>query len=59
MGRIWNENGKIAANFSWGGHEYRNNIGSIQVLFEMDERVRGFDYKVTILFSPTCKTLPV
>jgi hypothetical protein len=31
MGRIWNNNGKIAASFSWGGHEYRNNIGSIQV----------------------------
>ncbi|KAI6229895.1 MFP2b [Aphelenchoides fujianensis] len=44
MGRIWNEGGKIAANFSWGGHEYRNNIGSLQVLFEMPEHVRGFDY---------------
>ena len=31
MGRIWNNNGKIAANFSWGGNEYKNNIGSIQV----------------------------
>jgi len=44
MGRIWNEGGKIAACFSWGGHEYRNNIGSLQVLFEMPEHVRGFDY---------------
>ncbi|KAK0405697.1 hypothetical protein QR680_018145 [Steinernema hermaphroditum] len=44
MGRIWNEGGKIAANFSWGGHEYRSNIGSLQVLFEMPEHVRGFDY---------------
>ena len=31
MGRIWNENGKIAASFSWGGHEYRTKVGSIQV----------------------------
>ncbi|KAI6227404.1 MFP2b [Aphelenchoides fujianensis] len=44
MGRIWNEGGKIAACFSWGGHEYRNNIGSLQVLFELPEHVRGFDY---------------
>ncbi|KAI6171562.1 MFP2b [Aphelenchoides bicaudatus] len=39
MGRIWNEGGKIAANFGWGGHEYKG-----QILFEMSERVRGFDY---------------
>ncbi|CAD5217977.1 unnamed protein product [Bursaphelenchus xylophilus] len=44
MGRIWNEGGKIAANFGWGGHEYKKNIGSIQVLFELPEHVRGFDY---------------
>jgi len=45
MGRIYKDaNGKIAANFGWGGHEYKNNIGSIQVLFEMPEHVRGFDY---------------
>lgn len=31
MGRVWNENGKIAANFSWHGNEYKTNIGSIQV----------------------------
>jgi len=44
MGRIWNENGKIAANFGWFGNEYKKNIGSIQVLYEMPENVRGFDY---------------
>ena len=33
MGRIWNEGGKIAANFGWGGNEYKQNIGSIQVGF--------------------------
>jgi len=33
MGRIWNDKGKIAACFSWGGHEYRSKIGSIQVRF--------------------------
>jgi len=45
MGRVWKDaNGKIAANFSWGGHEYKNNIGSLQILFELPEAVRGFDY---------------
>ncbi|CAD5214702.1 unnamed protein product [Bursaphelenchus okinawaensis] len=44
MGRIWNEGGKIAADFGWGGHEYKKNIGSLQVLFELPEHVRGFDY---------------
>uniref|UniRef100_A0AC34RDK5 C2H2-type domain-containing protein n=1 Tax=Panagrolaimus sp. JU765 TaxID=591449 RepID=A0AC34RDK5_9BILA len=45
MGRIWNEGGKIAANFSWGGHEYRNNIGPFQILVELPESVRGVDYE--------------
>uniref|UniRef100_A0A915CMK5 Uncharacterized protein n=1 Tax=Ditylenchus dipsaci TaxID=166011 RepID=A0A915CMK5_9BILA len=27
-----------------GGHEYRKNIGSLQILFELPEHVRGFDY---------------
>uniref|UniRef100_A0A915CTJ9 Uncharacterized protein n=1 Tax=Ditylenchus dipsaci TaxID=166011 RepID=A0A915CTJ9_9BILA len=44
MGRIWNDKGKIAACFSLGGHEYRNSIGSIQVLLDLPERVRGYDY---------------
>ncbi|KAH7700775.1 MFP2 proteinb, partial [Aphelenchoides avenae] len=35
---------QIAASFSWGGHEYRTKVGSIQVLFESPEHVRGFDY---------------
>ncbi|GMR54875.1 hypothetical protein PMAYCL1PPCAC_25070, partial [Pristionchus mayeri] len=44
MGRVWNEGGKIAANFSWNGKEFKTNIGSIQILFELSEHVRGFDY---------------
>lgn len=44
MGRVWNDNGKIAASFSWGGNDYRGNIGSLQILFELPEHVRGFDY---------------
>lgn len=44
MGRIWNNGGKIAANFSWGGHEYKTHIGSIQILFELADHVAGFDY---------------
>jgi len=31
MGRIWNNGGKIAANFCWGGNEYKDKIGSMQV----------------------------
>ncbi|MCP9260816.1 hypothetical protein DINM_003966 [Dirofilaria immitis] len=44
MGRIWNDGGKIAVYFGWGGHEYRKNIGSIQILFELPEQIRDFDY---------------
>jgi hypothetical protein len=33
MGRIWNNGGKIAANFGWGGNEYKNKIGSMQASF--------------------------
>jgi hypothetical protein len=44
FGRIWNENGKIAANFGWFNNEYKTNIGSIQILVEMSENIRGFDY---------------
>lgn len=44
MGRVWNDEGKIAASFSWFKNEYRNNIGSLQILFELPEQVRGFDY---------------
>uniref|UniRef100_A0A915PUR0 GNAT family N-acetyltransferase n=1 Tax=Setaria digitata TaxID=48799 RepID=A0A915PUR0_9BILA len=42
--RIWNDGDKIAAYFGWDGHEYRKNIGSIQVFFEFPEQIRGFDY---------------
>ncbi len=31
MGRVWNDNGKVAACFCWGGHEYRGDVGSVQV----------------------------
>ncbi|MFH4973396.1 hypothetical protein AB6A40_000105 [Gnathostoma spinigerum] len=44
MGRVWNDGGKIKACFGWGGHEYRQNIGSIQLLFELPDEIRGFDY---------------
>jgi len=32
FGRVWNANGVLACCFSWGGHEYRSNVGSCQVL---------------------------
>ncbi|CAD6195217.1 unnamed protein product [Caenorhabditis auriculariae] len=44
MGRVWNENGKVAANFSWFNNEYCKNVGSIQLLVHLSEHVRGFDY---------------
>ncbi|KIH42995.1 hypothetical protein ANCDUO_27013, partial [Ancylostoma duodenale] len=44
MGRVWNENGKVAANFCWNKNEYKGNVGSIQVLVHLSEHVRGFDY---------------
>ncbi|KAK6746542.1 hypothetical protein RB195_000051 [Necator americanus] len=44
MGRIWNEGGKVAANFCWNKNEYKGNVGSIQVLVHLSEHVRGFDY---------------
>nr|CAD2189244.1 unnamed protein product [Meloidogyne enterolobii] len=44
MGRIWNNNGKVAAAFGWNGKAFVDNIGSIQVLVDLPERVRGYDY---------------
>ncbi|MCP9260181.1 hypothetical protein DINM_003272 [Dirofilaria immitis] len=45
MGRIWKDkNGKVAAAFGWNGHEYRDKIGSLQVLIELGEHIRGYDY---------------
>lgn len=44
MGRIWNNNGKVAAAFGWGGKAFTDQIGSIQVLCELPDHVRGFDY---------------
>lgn len=37
MGRIWNEKGVVAASFSWGGHDYRTKIGSIQVFYNFSK----------------------
>ncbi|CAD6194626.1 unnamed protein product [Caenorhabditis auriculariae] len=44
MGRVWNNNGKVAACFSWFNNEYKKNVGSFQVLVHLSEHVRGFDY---------------
>ncbi|VDM10870.1 unnamed protein product [Wuchereria bancrofti] len=45
MGRIWKDsNGKVAAAFGWNGHEYRDKVGSLQVLVELGQHVRGYDY---------------
>uniref|UniRef100_A0AC34RGR2 C2H2-type domain-containing protein n=1 Tax=Panagrolaimus sp. JU765 TaxID=591449 RepID=A0AC34RGR2_9BILA len=45
IGHIWNEGGKIAANFSWNGHEYRDKIGSLQILVELPQSITGFTYE--------------
>ena len=34
----------MAAAFGWGGKAFTDNIGSIQLLVELPEHVRGFDY---------------
>jgi hypothetical protein len=44
MGRVWNDGGKIAAAFGWNKNEYLNNIGTVQVLAELSDHARGFDY---------------
>lgn len=44
MGRVWNDNGKVAAAFGWFGKEYREKVGSLQVLVELSDNIRGFDY---------------
>ncbi|VDN06646.1 unnamed protein product [Thelazia callipaeda] len=44
MGRIWNNNGKIAACFGWNNNEYRDNVGSLQILVELPDFIRGYDY---------------
>ncbi|KHN88254.1 hypothetical protein Tcan_05717 [Toxocara canis] len=44
MGRIWNENGRIAASFGWFNNEYSTKVGSLQVLVQLSDFVRGFDY---------------
>uniref|UniRef100_A0A915PU87 P40 n=1 Tax=Setaria digitata TaxID=48799 RepID=A0A915PU87_9BILA len=44
MGRIWNNNGKVAACFGWNNNEYREKVGSLQILVELPDFVRGYDY---------------
>ncbi|EYC46283.1 hypothetical protein Y032_0402g805 [Ancylostoma ceylanicum] len=44
MGRVWNEDGKVAANFCWHNNEYKGDVGSIQLLVHRAEFVRGYDY---------------
>ncbi|ULU05775.1 hypothetical protein L3Y34_018009 [Caenorhabditis briggsae] len=44
MGRVWNENGKVAANFSWFNNEYSKNVGSIQLLVRLGPHVVGYEY---------------
>jgi hypothetical protein len=34
----------VAAAFGWNGKAFTSNIGSIQVLVDLPEQVRGFDY---------------
>ncbi|MFH4977128.1 hypothetical protein AB6A40_003837 [Gnathostoma spinigerum] len=45
MGRVWNKNGKVAAAFGWFNNEYRDKVGSLQVLVELGYNIRGFDYR--------------
>lgn len=35
---------KVAAAFGWFGKEYREKVGSLQVLVELSDNIRGFDY---------------
>lgn len=35
---------QVAAAFGWGGKAFTDNIGSVQVLSELPDQVRGFDY---------------
>uniref|UniRef100_A0A1I7URB9 DUF3421 domain-containing protein n=1 Tax=Caenorhabditis tropicalis TaxID=1561998 RepID=A0A1I7URB9_9PELO len=44
MGRVWNEGGKVAANFSWFNNEYCKNVGSIQLLVRLGPHVVGYEY---------------
>ncbi|CAL2040085.1 hypothetical protein CAEBREN_24196 [Caenorhabditis brenneri] len=44
MGRVWNEGGKVAANFSWFNNEYSKNVGSIQLLVRLGPHVVGYEY---------------
>lgn len=45
MGRVWNEGGKVAATFGWFNNEYKGNVGSIQLLVELSDNVRGYDFE--------------
>ncbi|KAF1756854.1 hypothetical protein GCK72_013308 [Caenorhabditis remanei] len=44
MGRVWNEGGKVAANFSWFNNEYCKGVGSIQLLVRLGPHVVGYEY---------------
>ena len=35
---------QVAAAFGWNGKAFTDNIGSIQVLVDLPEQVRGYDY---------------
>jgi len=65
FGRVWNQDGKIAANFGWFGNEYRNQVGSkIYLLVDLPENVRGFDYAwkafpEAAAFEPSKEWIPV
>ncbi|KAK6751530.1 hypothetical protein RB195_003120 [Necator americanus] len=64
MGRVWNEGGKVAANFCWNKNEYKGNVGSIQLLVHLSEFARGFDYswipfKQAVSFDKDREWIPV
>ena len=44
MGRVWNNGGKVAACFSWGGHSYSEKVGSLQILTALPEHIADFIY---------------
>ncbi|KAK6751531.1 hypothetical protein RB195_003121 [Necator americanus] len=64
MGRVWNEGGKVAANFCWNKNEYKGDVGSIQLLVHLSEFARGFDYswipfKQAVSFDKDREWIPV
>ena len=53
MGRAWNENGKIAANFAWNKREFKGNVGSIQLLLQVYGIPRGTRVYRILCSSPS------